>query len=273
MDGGCTGSRARWRTVLPTWGGCAPAGRGTGDVVVDAAASAPVDPELLADALDAVPEGVAVFDGDWTIVYVNRSAAGLLQRDREQLLGRNIWIALPELGGAILHSFLLHARSAGSRVTWHGYYAPAGRWLNATAVRNGDRLHVSFRETSDHGREDAALLVGADDSEDAADADRERLRFLAEVSEVMISSTLDVDDALAKLLDLIVPRMCDWAVVALIGEHRKPTESARRHRDPAQVPDMDLYLDRPDQGSGNEDSPMAAAFYTGEPITVHPIPP
>jgi serine phosphatase RsbU (regulator of sigma subunit) len=241
--------------------------------VVDAGASAPVDPGLLVEALDAVPEGVAVFDADWTIVYVNRAAAGILQREAGQLLGRNIWIALPELGGTILHSFLLHARSVGGPVTWHGYYAPAGSWLNATAIRRGGRLHVSFRVASDHGREDAALVGGADDLDDAADADRERLRFLAEVSEAMISSTLDIQDALDKLMGLIVPRLCDWAVVALVGDDRRPTESARAHRDPARVPDMDLYLDRPDRGSGNEDNPMTAAFYTGEPISVHPIPP
>jgi sigma-B regulation protein RsbU (phosphoserine phosphatase) len=260
-----------WRTVQPDmeWVSSPP---GTGDVVVDAAALPPVDPILLADALDAVPEGIAVFDGDWTIVYVNRAAAGILQRERGRLLGRNIWIALPELGGTILHSFLLHARTAEAQVTWHGYYAPAGRWLNATAVRSGDRLHVSFREAGDHGREDAAVLLGADD-EDPADADRERLRYLAEVSEAMISSTLDIDVALAKLLELVVPRMCDWAVVALVGEDRKPTESARAHRDPARVPDMDAYLDRPDPGGGSDDNPMATAFYTGEPIVVHPIPP
>ena len=93
--------------------------------MVEAGASAPEDPELLGEALDAVPEGVAVFDADWTIVYVNRAAAGLLQRERGQLLGRNIWIALPELGGTILHSFLLHARTVGTQVSWHGYYAPA----------------------------------------------------------------------------------------------------------------------------------------------------
>nr|WP_218861035.1 SpoIIE family protein phosphatase [Petropleomorpha daqingensis] len=226
---------------------------------------------MLGEALDAVPEGVAVFDADWTIVYVNRSAAGILQRDRTQLLGRNIWIALPELGGTILHSFLLHARSVGSQVSWHGYYAPAARWLNATAVRRGDRLHVSFREASDHGREDAALLAGPDD-DDAADADRERLRFLAEVSEAMISSSLDVDDALQKLMDLVVPRLGDWAIVALLGDDRRPTQSARAHSDPARIPDMDAYLDRPDQGDGDQDSPMAAAFYTGEPIAMHPIP-
>jgi serine phosphatase RsbU (regulator of sigma subunit) len=241
--------------------------------VVDAAAAAPVEAELLGEALDAVPEGVAVFDADWTIVYVNRSAAGILQRETDQLLGRNIWIALPELGGTILHSFLLHARSVGSAVTWHGYYAPAGRWLNATAVRRGARLHVSFRAASDHGREDAALVAGTDDPDDAADADRERLRFLAEVSEAMISSTLDIQDALDKLMGLVVPRLADWALVALLGEDRKATESARAHSDPARVADMDTYLDRPDADEGDQDSPLAAAFYTGEPIAVHPIPP
>src|SRR3954468_21467857 len=154
-------------------------GRGTGDVVVDAEASAPVDPVLLADALDAVPEGIAVFDADWTIVYVNRAGARMLQRDRDELLGRNIWIALPELGGTILHSFLLHARTAGSRVTWHGYYAPAAQWLTASAIRSGDRLHVTFREDGEQARELAAP-VEADDVP-AQDADAERLRFLAEV--------------------------------------------------------------------------------------------
>jgi serine phosphatase RsbU (regulator of sigma subunit) len=241
--------------------------------VIDAGASAPVDPELLADALDAVPDGVAVFDADWTIVYINPAAAGILQRESGQLLGRNIWIALPELGGTILHSFLLHARSVGSQVSWHGYYAPAARWLNATAVRRGDRLHVSFREASDHGREDAALLLGTDDPDEAADVDRERLRLLAEVSEAMISSTLDIDDALQKLMGLVVPRLGDWAVVALLGDDRRANASARAHSDPARVADMDTYLDRPDPGEGDQDSPLAAAFYTGEPIAVHPIPP
>jgi serine phosphatase RsbU (regulator of sigma subunit) len=36
---------------------------------------------------------------------------------------------------------------------------------------------------------------------------------------------------------------------------------------------MDVYLDRPDQRDGNDDNPMTAAFFTGEPISVHPIPP
>ena len=93
-------------------------------------------------AADRQRPAVAVFDGDWTLVSVDQAAADLLGRRREELAGRNIWIALPELAGTIFHSFLLHARSVGGRVTWRGYYPPAGSWLDATARRAGDRLHV-----------------------------------------------------------------------------------------------------------------------------------
>jgi phosphoserine phosphatase RsbU/P len=238
--------------------------------VTDAVARAPVDAALLDEALDAVPDGIAVFDADWTIVYVNTAAARILQRRPDELLARNIWIALPELGGTILHSFLLHARSVDERVTWHGYYAPRGRWLDATAVRRGGRLHVTFREVRDAPPEMLVPSPGDGDAQHTVEDDRERLRYLAEVSEAMIS-TLDTGESLTKLVDLIVPRMCDWAVVALVGEDRRPVESARGHRDPARLADLATYLDRPAQNA-NDNSPMTAAFYTGEPIHLHPVP-
>lgn len=229
------------------------------------------DADRIGDAVGTLVEGAAVFDADWTIVAVNEAGAQLLGRRRDRLIDRNIWIALPELGGTILHSFLLHARRVGEQVTWHGYYAPTDRWLDATAERIGDRLHVTFRAVSTQWPDGRVLPAASSALLGSPEADHDRLRFLAEVSESMIS-TLDTGESLEKLLDLLVPRMCDWAVVALIGEDRKTLESARTHRDPEMLPVLNAYLDRPEQG-GNEDSPMAAAFWTGEPIAVHPIPP
>jgi phosphoserine phosphatase RsbU/P len=105
---------------------------------------------LVPEPQAAVGQGpaVAVFDGDWTLVSVDQATADLLGRRREELIGRNIWIALPDLAGTIFHSFLLHARSVGDQVTWRGFYPPAGCWLDATAQRAGDRLHVALRPTS-----------------------------------------------------------------------------------------------------------------------------
>jgi sigma-B regulation protein RsbU (phosphoserine phosphatase) len=241
--------------------------------VTDAGASSPTDPALLDDLeddleddVDDLADGVVIFDSDWTIVDANAPGAKLLQREPDDLIGRNLWIALPELGGTILHSFLLHARGVSEQVTWHGFYPPAGRWFDATAIRTGDRLRVTFRETGQRA-EVPATGSGALDPE----ADTERLRYLAEVSEAMIS-TLDTGESLNKLVDLIVPRLCDWAVVVLVGEDRRPVESAHGHRDSDRLPDLELYLNRPDQQS-DDDNPMATAFYTGEPIQIRTFPP
>ena len=104
-----------------------------------------VDPAWLAGAVRRLPDGVAVFDADWTVCYANPAAVRLLGARTDDLAGQNLWIALPELAGSMFHSFLLHARTIGSPVTWRGFYAPAGRWISATAQTVGDLLQVFFR--------------------------------------------------------------------------------------------------------------------------------
>ncbi|HEV7791295.1 MAG TPA: PAS domain-containing protein, partial [Pseudonocardia sp.] len=66
-------------------------------------AAARLGPEVLAAALEALPDGVALFDADWTIGYVNPAGAGLLERRAAELIGRNIWVALPDVAGSIFH--------------------------------------------------------------------------------------------------------------------------------------------------------------------------
>jgi sigma-B regulation protein RsbU (phosphoserine phosphatase) len=244
--------------------------------VSDAVTSAPVDPGLLEEALDALPAGVAVFDAAWTIAYVNEAGARLLGRGRDELVDRNIWIALPELGGTILHSFLLHARSLGETVTWRGFYPPAGSWLVATASRVGDRLHVTLRESTTH-RTDELPVVDPDAvpvAEEESEADTERLRYLAEVSEAMIS-TLDTGESISKLVELVVPRLCDWATVSVVGDDGQPYDGGYSHRDPERLADLAFYMEnrtRPTAPS-DQSNPMAAALLTGEPIHLDSIDP
>ncbi len=224
-----------------------------------AASAAAVPASPLADV--PVP-GAAVFDGDWTLVSVDQATADLLGRRREELTGRNIWIALPELAGTILHSFLLHARSVGGRVTWRGYYPPAGCWLDATAQRVDDHLHVSLRRRVGPVPEGRAGAVP-----DEGD----RLRFLAEVSESMVS-TLDPTKSVATLVDLVVPRLCDWAVVTVVGDDGLAVDAGWAHRDPARAADLELYLSNRVRPAG-EDNPMVTALLTGEPIHLSAIDP
>jgi phosphoserine phosphatase RsbU/P len=222
----------------------------------------------LAAAVGRLPEGVAVFDGDWTIRYANPAAARLLGAHSAQLAGRNLWIALPEVAGSVFHSFLLHARTVGTPVTWRGFYAPAGRWLSATAELVDDLLQVSFREAADLPAE--GLTGPADEPVAAAgeDADHDRLRFLAEVSEALIT-TLDRGESAGQLAELAVRRLADWAVVMLAGEDGG-AEEVWAHRDPARRADLDSYMTGRLRDTG-DDAAMVDALLTGEPVQVTTI--
>jgi phosphoserine phosphatase RsbU/P len=222
----------------------------------------------LAAAMGRLPDGVAVFDGHWTICYANPAAARLLCARTAELSGRNLWIALPEVAGSVFHSFLLHARTVGAPVTWRGFFAPAGRWLSATAELVDDLLQVSFRDAADlptEGPRDAAddhLLSGED-------ADRDRLRFLAEVSESLIT-TLDRGASASQLVELVVRRLADWAVVVLVGEDGGPSKETWAHRDPTRRADLDTYMTGRLRGTG-DDAAMVGALLTGEPVQITTI--
>ena len=101
------------------------------------------------------------------------------------------------------------------------------------------------------------------------DAERDRLAYLARVTETMIG-TLDTGESATRLAELAVARLCDWAIVALGPEDGRAGEEGRAHRDPARRRDVDTYRDgrlrvtRPD-------TPIAIALRTGRPVQLAPI--
>jgi serine phosphatase RsbU (regulator of sigma subunit) len=219
--------------------------------------------------LDRLPDGVAVLDADWTLAQVNPAGAQLLGTVAAELVGRDLWDAVPELAGSLFHSFLLHARRIGTRVTWRGFYPPTARWLSVTAELVDGRLLVFFRGSGD------PLVDGPGDVDRAAAAEagvhRDRLRFLAEVSESLIT-TLDAGESADQLAGLVVPRLADWATVTVLGDDGGPGRSGRAHRDPARVADVDQYLSG--RLAAPRDQPgLTEMLVAGEPVQLTTIDP
>ncbi|MGY1632309.1 SpoIIE family protein phosphatase [Geodermatophilus sp. SYSU D01186] len=208
---------------------------------------------------EAREEPVASFDRDWCIRSVSPALARLLGRTVAELVGRTIWVALPELGGTIFHSFLLRARSTGTPVTWSGFYPPAGRWLEATAVVEDDLLQVTARVVAGGRAGHLADAAAARQPGEGAD----RLRFLAEVSETLIA-TLDTGEAATRLAEVATRRLCDWAFVALRGEDGRLGEDAWAHRDPARRADLQTYLTGRLRDAG--DAVLHKALLSGAPV-------
>lgn len=86
------------------------------------------------------------------------------------------------------------------------------------------------------------------------EADAGRLRFLAAVSEALIG-TPDTAESAGKLVELVVPRLGDGAIVSAVGDDGQSGQESHHHRDPAPGADLDGYLAGRIRGTGN-DSPM-----------------
>jgi serine phosphatase RsbU (regulator of sigma subunit) len=219
-------------------------------------------PTALAAAVDRLPDGVVLLDPAWTVCYANPAAARLLGAAGSELAGRQLWGALRQLNDTPLQTFLLRARNSAGPVSWHGFHPPAGRWLAATAEADGSGIvHLLLRPTAPDldGHVDTGRSVPVE-----ADLARDRLAYLAEVSESLIAS-LDTGETAERLAQLVVPRLADWATVIVLGEHGADDLSGRAHRDPDRLADLDTYLAGRVRGA-RQMPRLAAALASGEPV-------
>ncbi|MFJ6784347.1 SpoIIE family protein phosphatase [Streptomyces yangpuensis] len=186
--------------------------------------SSVADPRLT-DALDAIGAGAYVVDEQGRIVAVNSLAEHLLDRTAEDLIGQDA------------HD-LLHRGPQGQqlpitrcsmRQAFHAGH-PAQAEEDYFARADGSLLRISWliAPYAITGPGTGTLVVFHTPEpphsigprpEQAAEplSDLERLALLAETT-TQLTSTFDIDEALRRLVRLVVPRLADWAVIDLIAE-------------------------------------------------------
>ncbi|MFJ3441152.1 SpoIIE family protein phosphatase [Streptomyces sp. NPDC086081] len=189
-------------------------------------------------ALASIGAAAYVVDDKGCIIAVNAPAEELLMRPAEDLVGRDAH----DLLHRDARGHTLPTSRCSMRQAFHARRTEqaAGEWF---ARGDGSLLPVSWLITpfDTGGRESATLVVFHRDQQ-AWDASRrpetaaepltelERLALLAETT-TRLTSTLDVDEALRRLVALVLPRLADWAVVDLITERDEVWRSAVVHAD------------------------------------------
>jgi hypothetical protein len=101
--------------------------------------------------------------------------------------------------------------------------------------------------------------------------DRDRLAYLAEVSDAMIRS-LDTGETADRLASLVVPRLADWATVTVLGDDGGAPRTARAHRHPDRLGDLDTYLVGRLRGARDRPALMARLL-TGQPVQLTSVDP
>jgi len=112
----------------------------------------------------------------------------------------------------------------------------------------GIQADVTHRVAADNER-DRALVAerearhAAEQAHAETELARARLALLAEATS-RLAVTLDVDECRQRLVDLVVPSLGDWVVVASTDARGVVDHVSGRHRDPARAEEMERYLQR-----------------------------
>ncbi|EMF57771.1 MULTISPECIES: SpoIIE family protein phosphatase [Streptomyces] len=177
-------------------------------------------PDGLPDLSDA---GMYLVHDNGSIVSVNARAEELLGRTADELLGRDAHDLLhrDHLGQTMARSsctmmrVFLSGRTGGGDREW--FERGDGTLLPVTWLVTPCRVNDGAAGSAVLFYECAAGDESLRSVESTTLSQLDRLALLAETT-TRLTSTLDSDEAIARLVRLVVPRLADWAVVDLITE-------------------------------------------------------
>jgi len=156
----------------------------------------------VADVLESMAVGFIATDHDWVMTMVNAQAEQITGRPREQLLGHTLWEAFPAMVGTGFEDSYRRAATTGQTTTLDARYpATLDVWVEVRAVPGADGVSLYFLDTTERRRA------------------QQRNELLAQVTREL-TGTLDAEEAVARLAQLVVPTLADWCLVTLVGDQQ-----------------------------------------------------
>jgi len=204
---------------------------------------------------DAIPQQIWTAQSDGTLDYVNQTTLNYFARTAEEVLGAG-WQAVvhPDDLSACLERWMrsletgevydceFRLRRGDGEYRWH--------LARALPMRDADSRRVD-------------KWFGTNTDIDDRKRAEESQRFLAEASEVLVSS-LDYEATLTALAHLVVPRLADWCSIDMVADERMIRRLAVAHQDPAKV-ELALELDRRYPQELTDAEGVAKVIRTGQP--------
>ena len=186
--------------------------------------------------LESMSAAFYSLDRDWRFTYVNAEAERLLARPREELLGGLIWDLFPAASASEFETQYRRAVDTGRPVVFDAYYpAPLDGWYELRAWPSAYGLSVYFLDITARRRQ-----------QEQVEAQAERAALRDQVT-TALTDTLEVEEAVARLAQLVVPALADWCVISLVDadQHvdwrRRLRDVGAWHADPASRPLVERY--------------------------------
>ena len=107
--------------------------------------------------LESITDGFYLLDKDCRFVYLNAPAESMLQRRRQDLLGRSVWDEFPETVGTQLEQEYRQAVQLQRKARFELFYEPLQTWFDIHAYPMEAGLAVYFHDITERRLEQAQL--------------------------------------------------------------------------------------------------------------------
>ena len=113
----------------------------------------------MTDILEKTSDGFFAVDRDWKFTFVNRQAEKLLDRHREDLIGKDFWVELPEFTRDAFEKNYRRAMSEQVAVEFEASDASGKVWFELLAYPSGGGVSVFLRDVTDRKRVEEERLT------------------------------------------------------------------------------------------------------------------
>ena len=113
----------------------------------------------MTDILEKTSDGFFAVDRDWKFTFVNRQAERLLERRREDLIGKDVWMEFPQFKRDTFEKNYRRAMSEQVAVEFEASDANGHVWFELLAYPSGGGVSVFLRDVTDRKRSEEERLT------------------------------------------------------------------------------------------------------------------
>ena len=103
----------------------------------------------MTDILDKTSDGFFAVDRDWKFTFVNPQAEKLLERSRDDLMGKDVWMEFPQFKRDVFEKNYRRAMSEQVAVEFEASDADGQVWLELLAYPSGGGVSVFLRDITE----------------------------------------------------------------------------------------------------------------------------
>jgi PAS domain S-box-containing protein len=217
-----------------------------------------------AHLLDTMATGFLSLDPEWRVAYLNAAGERIVGVSVNDLVGRDLWEALPGMEQLEFGRQCRQAVDRGEAVEFEAHDPARDIWFEVRAVPSDEGLALYLLDNTERHAAQGQARVAQQQAEAAV----ARLQLLATVS-AELAATLRAEAAVARLAKLVVPALGDGSIVSLVspGDAGRLQDVGWWHADPALRPVLERYAAVRAQ-TLKSDSLLGRALETGRPVVV-----